>query len=462
MIKSERKLNDSLTRLFSQYGMLGVLVLLGLFFSLVTICDQHPTGKAAGEALAKQISTTHEFKSDTERSPVIILAPAGSDADQFITALSEGLSRRGHIVGEVFSGEPAAIRTSLESLGETGAYADTDLLFATLNGFAPITRNIIADIPSLDSMPIATPPSYRWPTFLLTSNLLNVANQIAVIAILAIGMTMVIITAGIDLSVGSLIALSAVVVATLIGHLGGTGASMGAMLICSLGAVTFCGFVGSFSGFVVTRFRVPPFIATLGMMQVASGLAYILSRGRPVYQVPDSFVTLGRGADPLVGIPYAVILMIFLYTVAHLMMSRTTMGRYIYAVGGNQEAAHLAGVRVNKILMFVYSLNGMLAGLGGVVMASQLKSGAPTYGLMYELYVIAAVVVGGTSLSGGEGKILGTLIGAFIIAVIQNGMNLTNVESYTQKVVLGLVILGAVLLDRLKQKSMQKRQGHQG
>ena len=163
----------------------------------------------------------------------------------------------------------------------------------------------------------------------------------------------------------------------------------------------------------------------------------------------------GRGVDPLFKIPNAVILMVILYVIAHLLMSRTTLGRYIYAVGGNEEASRLAGIRVKRILFFVYTLCGMLAGLGGVVMASQLKSGAPTYGVTYELYVIAAVVVGGTSLSGGEGRIFGTLIGALVIGVIQNGMNLTNVETYTQKVVLGLVILGAVLLDRLKQQKLR-------
>ena len=140
-----------------------------------------------------------------------------------------------------------------------------------------------------------------------------------------------------------------------------------------------------------------------------------------------------------------------------MLMSRSTLGRYIYAVGGNEEAARLAGVRIGGVLVFVYAACGTLAGLGGVVMASQLRSGAPTYGLMYELYVIAAVVVGGTSLSGGQGTIPGTLVGAFIIAVIQNGMNLTQVESYTHKVVLGLVILGAVLLDRLKQRGVRRR-----
>src|SRR3989454_4762570 len=145
-----------------------------------------------------------------------------------------------------------------------------------------------------------------------------------------------------------------------------------------------------------------------------------------------------------------------LYIVAHVLMSRTALGRYIYAVGGNVEATRLSGVRVGAVVVFVYVLSGALSGLGGVVLASQLKSGSPTYGLAYELYVIAAVVVGGTSLSGGEGRPFGTLIGALIIAVIQNGMNLTGVESYTQKVVLGVVILGAVLLDMLKRRNWRE------
>jgi ribose transport system permease protein len=142
--------------------------------------------------------------------------------------------------------------------------------------------------------------------------------------------------------------------------------------------------------------------------------------------------------------------MLLLYAIAHIVMSRMKLGRHLYAVGGNTEAARLSGVPVTRVLMFAYIASAALAGLGGVIMASQLKSGSPTYGGMYELYVIAAVVVGGTSLSGGEGRIFGTLTGAFTIAVIQNGMNLTNVESYTQKVVLGLVILGAVLVDKMR------------
>src|SRR5262249_8709775 len=155
-----------------------------------------------------------------------------------------------------------------------------------------------------------------------------------------------------------------------------------------------------------------------------SGLAYILANGESINRVPESFIVLGRGAAFL-HIPNAVLLMLASYGIAHVVMTRTVFGRYVYAVGGNAEASRLSGVPVRRILLMVDTLCGALAGLGGVVMASQLKSGAPTYGQMYELYVIAAAVVGGTSLSGGRGKILGTLIGAFIIAVIQNGMNLT-------------------------------------
>jgi len=223
-----------------------------------------------------------------------------------------------------------------------------------------------------------------------------------------------------------------------------------------LAALAVCAAIGCFSGWMITSFRIPPFIATLAMMQVAAGVAYILSQGKPIYALPEGFVWLGRGNDPVTQLPVAVLLMFVLYVLAWVVMERTTFGRYLYAVGGNPEAARLAGIRVKTVLVVAYALCALLAGLGGIVMASQLKSGAPTYGLSYELYVIAAVVVGGTSLSGGEGKIIGTLIGAFVIAVIQNGMNLTHIESYTQKVVLGLVILAAVLFDRLKSKGLSR------
>jgi ribose transport system permease protein len=436
-----------LSRLVLDYGMLAILALLCVLFSILTLRDQHPAGAKAAATIADELKTA-----DLSTVNVIIVCQSGKDDDLFAGTLVQKFRERNAASIETISGDPAVVRSRLASAAESGRNIG---LIATTQSFAPVVETIKAQFPQFQSARVMTPPSYRWPTFLLPDNLRNVANQITVIAIIAIGMTMVIITAGIDLSVGSLVALSAVVTAWLIEAAGGEGASTAVMFLAGMGAMILCGATGAFSGLMITRFRIPPFIATLAMMQVAAGVAYIISQGMPIYHIPDSFILLGRGAEPFLKIPYAVILMIILYLAAHILMTRTTMGRYIYAVGGNMEAARLAGIRVRLVLFFVYTVCGVLAGLGGVIMASQLKSGAPTYGVTYELYVIAAVVVGGTSLSGGEGHIFGTLIGAFIIAVIQNGMNLTNVESYTQKVVLGLVILGAVLLDRLKQQGFR-------
>ena len=421
--------------------MLGVLLGLCALFSLLTYGPQ----PVAGPEAARRLAASPELRVPGALALAAVRGGPG-DAD-FLRELTLALRRRGVALAETLSGDPAALRAGLERLAARRAEHPVVL---TLDSAAPGLRAVLAVLPELAGAPLLAPPAQSWPTFLLKDNFLNIANQIAVIAILAIGMTAVIITAGIDLSVGSLIALSAVVAAWLIGRLGGTAAGAGGMLAGGALAVLLCGLLGAFSGLMVTRWRVPPFIATLGMMQVASGLAYLLSQGRPIYQVPAAFTALGRGADPWLGLPWAVLLMAVLYLLAHLVMTRTVLGRHIYAVGGNAEAARLAGVPVARVLMVVYTACAALAGLGGVLMASQLKSGAPTYGVMYELYVIAAVVVGGTSLSGGQGRIAGTLVGAFIIAVIQNGMNLTNVESYTQKVVLGLVILGAVLIERIR------------
>jgi ribose transport system permease protein len=431
-------------RWLTDYGMLGVLLILCLLFSILTVAEQHPTGADAAEALADSGALNNTFDSE-----VLVIAQPGSDDSAFANEIR--LMQHPTKATVILAG-PSEVRSELQALADSGRHFAAIITTFT---YAPVVNSIKSQFPSLAGAETIVPPSRKWPTFLLADNIRNVANQITVIAIIAIGMTMVIITAGIDLSVGSLVALSAVCVAWLIGQMGGEGASTTGMLMAGLGAIIACGLSGAFSGFMITRFRIPPFIATLAMMQVAAGIAYIISQGKPIYQIPAGFIWLGRGLDPFLKIPIAVILMVILYIIAHVVMSRTTLGRYIYAVGGNEEAARLAGIRVKRVLMFVYTLCGMLAGLGGVLMASQLKSGAPTYGVTYELYVIAAVVVGGTSLSGGEGRILGTLIGALVIGVIQNGMNLTNVETYTQKVVLGLVILGAVLLDRLKQKRLR-------
>ncbi len=445
--QNRRSARSRLSRFLVEYGMLAVLAVLCLTFSILTVRDQFPVGVNAADNVADGIRKQKQPPTD-----VIIIAQSGEEDRKFATALQADLKAIGISRIHLVTGDPSQIRAGLTALTDS---LSPGTIITTTQGYSPVVRSITSQMPELNTVDIVSPKSYRWPTFLLPDNIRNVANQITVIAIIAIGMTMVIITAGIDLSVGSLIALSAVVTAWLIEHAGGQGASSLVMFFAAIGGIAVCGATGAFSGFTITRFRIPPFIATLAMMQVAAGLAYIISQGKPIYRMPDSFIWLGRGVEPLLKIPVAVILMVVLYIIAHLIMTRTTMGRYIYAVGGNMEAARLSGIRVKLVLFLVYTVSGALAGLGGIIMASQLKSGAPTYGLTYELYVIAAVVVGGTSLSGGQGNMFGTLIGAFLIGVIQNGMNLTNVESYTQKVVLGLVILGAVLLDGLKHRGFR-------
>ena len=379
----------------------------------------------------------------------MIVARDQADEELFATKLAATLENAGTKVLAVVRGEPKDARAALVKVAASGQSLDA---IAGTRATAEwlVFADLKSDFPTLGNPQIIQPSTERWPNFLKSENLVNIANQIAVIAIIAIGMTMVIITGGIDLSVGSLIALSAVLAARFIRDFAGAEqASPLGMTIACIAAIVICGLIGAFSGGMITVFGIPPFIVTLAMMLVGSGLAYLLAAGQSIYQLPVSFVWLGRG-EGLWKVPNAVLLMLILYAAAHVLMSRMRLGRYLYAVGGNREAARLSGVPVWRVLMFAYVASAGLAGLGGVIMASQLKSGSATYGNMYELYVIAAVVVGGTSLSGGEGKMFGTLIGAFTIAVIQNGMNLTNVESYTQKVVLGCVILGAVLLDKIR------------
>lgn len=421
------------SRFLADYGMIFVLLLLCAFFSIVTYSEQSPTGETA----AKQVLTA--IQAQFGKTPRVFIAASDQPGDAaFAAKLERDLSASGAQVLAVVRGEPKDAREALQKINAREGKLDV-IACTRVTGAWLVFSDLKAAFRGLGEPRLVTPRSYRWPNFLKPENLLNIANQIAVIAIVAIGMTMVIITGGIDLSVGSLLALSAVLTARFIRDFaGGETSSPSGMVLACVAAIVLCGIVGAFSGVMITRFSIPPFIVTLAMMLVGSGLAYILAKGQSIYQIPDSFVWLGRGAD-LAGLPNAVVLMLVLYALAHTMMSRIKLGRYLYAVGGNREASRLSGVPVQWVLLSAYVASALLAGLGGVIMASQLKSGSPTYGNMYELYIIAAVVVGGTSLRGGEGKMLGTLTGAFTIAVIQNGMNLTNVESYTQKVVLGLV-----------------------
>jgi ribose/xylose/arabinose/galactoside ABC-type transport system permease subunit len=276
------------------------------------------------------------------------------------------------------------------------------------------------------------------PHFATVSNLVNVLEQSVIIGIVAVGMTFVIVTAGIDLSVGSIVALSGIVFGLVFAATSSVAVAAGA----GLGAGLACGLV---NGALVTVGRLPPFIATLGMMSVARGVALMLSDGRPISGFPDAFRALATG--DVLGIPVPVLLMAAIYAIAHFTLVRTTLGRYTYAIGGNEEATLLSGIDVGRYKTAVYAISGLLAAVTALLLVARLNSAQPIAGMMYELDAIAAVVIGGASLMGGSGSVLGTLVGALIMAVLRNGLNLLGVSSYVQQVAIGGVIVVAVLVD---------------
>jgi ribose transport system permease protein len=283
------------------------------------------------------------------------------------------------------------------------------------------------------------------PHFLTVSNLLNIAEQATIIAIVAVGMTFVIITGGIDLSVGSVLAFAGVVLASLLQR----GLPLPLALAAGLGVGLACGVV---NGLLITVGRLPPFIATLGMMSVARGTALMFTEGRPISGFSENFRWFATGE--VMRVPAPVLIMIAVYAVAHFVLRRTKLGRYTYAIGGNEEAALLSGVNVRLYKTLVYGLAGLLSGLAAILLTARLNSAQPIAGMMYELDAIAATVIGGTSLLGGEGTVLGTLIGALIMAVLRNGLNLLGVSSFIQQIVIGSVIIVAVLIDMaLKRRS---------
>ena len=299
--------------------------------------------------------------------------------------------------------------------------------------------------------------------FLQPGNIVNVLRQITYQAILAFGQTFVIITAGIDLSVGSLVSLTGVIMALVANSLHLSGFALIAVtLLCGLAVGALAGYINAIP---VVKLNLPPFITTLAMMLMAAGLSLKLSHGRPVVVNSPDFQNIGIGSifEPalnaihLPGLPIAVIWMIVIAVVASVLLTRTRFGRYVFALGGNEEAARLAGVNVARIKTFVYVISGTCAALCGFLLMARFSSGSPQTGVGDELLEsIAAVVVGGTSLMGGRGSIIGTFFGALLIGVLYNVMNLLNVESYTQKIVLGAVILLAVILDELRKRYLSR------
>lgn len=278
-------------------------------------------------------------------------------------------------------------------------------------------------------------------SFFTLDNILNLLRQVSINALIAFGMTFVILTAGIDLSVGSLLALGSALTAGMLTS------GMDPLLAVFLGLLI--GFLlGAINGFIITKGKVAPFIATLATMTIFRGATLVYTDGKPVTGLSDSFTFEMIGRGYVMGVPFPAIIMIIAFFILFFILHKTVFGRQVYAIGGNEEAATLSGIKADRIKIWVYSLTGMLSVLAGIILTSRLNSAQPTAGNMYELDAIAAVVIGGTSLMGGRGRIVGTLIGALIMGVIDNGLNLLNVSSFYQQIVKGGVILLAVLADR--------------
>ncbi|OIJ14278.1 ribose ABC transporter permease [Anaerobacillus alkalilacustris] len=297
--------------------------------------------------------------------------------------------------------------------------------------------------PFIGLMVIIIVISIMNPSFLTFSNILNVLRQVSINALIAFGMTFVILTGGIDLSVGSTLAFSSAVTASLLAS------GVDPFIAVSIGLIVGT-LLGAFNGLIISKGKVAPFIATLATMTIYRGLTLMYTEGRPITGLGDStfFEMMGRGY--FLGIPFPAVTMMISFTILYIILKKTTFGRRVYAVGGNEEAAILSGIKADRIKIYVYSLTGFLSALAGLILTSRLNSAQPTAGAMYELDAIAAVVLGGTSLTGGRGWIIGTLIGALIIGVLNNGLNLLGVSSFFQQVVKGGVILLAVLMDRKK------------
>ena len=291
--------------------------------------------------------------------------------------------------------------------------------------------------------------------FLTVDNAWNVLRQISVNICIATGMTLVVLTAGIDLSVGSVLALSGAVAAGLLKEglqFPGSNLFVGFTLLGTVLAGLIVGSaLGLFNGWVITRFKVPPFVATLAMLTIARGLTFLWTKGFPISNLGPGFDYIGTGW--FLGIPLPVWISAFIVAIAVLLTRKTRLGRYIYAIGGNENAAKLSGISINKVKVAVYTIAGALAAVGGIIVTSRLDSAQPNAGGGYELDAIAAVVIGGTSLSGGKGSIMGTVLGAIIIGVLNNGLVLLNVSPFWQQVVKGSVILLAVVIDRANSKT---------
>jgi len=294
------------------------------------------------------------------------------------------------------------------------------------------------------------------PAFLTKINLINIVRQISIIGLIALGVTGVIVTAGIDLSSGSVVGVACVVAAAfsqmptgarvLYPAIAGNPVYVSIIAGCLVGMIA-----GAINGFLVAKTRIPPFIATLGMFSAARGAAMLFTAGRPISNLRDDYNFIGQG--DIAGLPIPILILVVMAIVTHILYSRTKFGKYIYAIGGNEQAAHVSGINVAKFKLLIYVYAGFLAALGGIVVSSRIGSGQPGLGVGYEFDAITAAVIGGASLSaGGIGTIPGTIVGALIMGVLNNTLDLTNVSAYWQQIIKGAIIVGAVILDQQKNK----------
>jgi ribose transport system permease protein len=302
-------------------------------------------------------------------------------------------------------------------------------------------------LPFLTLVVLAIALTIATPNFLTQVNLASVARQTAVINIMALGMTLVIITGGIDLSVGSILAIAGLFGTTALKH--GHSIPFGIATGILIGLI--CGVA---NGLGVAVLKINPFIVTLGTMGIFRGLALVISNGLPVHEVPPAFAYLGEGN--LLGIPVVVYVLLACAILMHFVLENTKLGRYAFAIGSNSAAAYYAGVPIKFHLTMVYAILGLLSGLAGMIEASRLMIGQPTAGQGYELEAIAAVVIGGGSLTGGEGSVIGTLIGAFVMGLLSNGSDLLGVSPYWQQAIIGAVIIAAVGFDELRKRRLAK------
>ena len=280
-------------------------------------------------------------------------------------------------------------------------------------------------------------------SFIAPSNIFNLLRQVSINGLIAFGMTFVILTGGIDLSVGSILALSSALTALMITS--GIDPMIALLLGCIIGLL-----LGAINGALITFGKMAPFIATLATMTIFRGLTLVVTDGNPITNLGDNLLFQMFGKGYMFGIPVPAITMLVVFAMLYFILHKTVFGKNTYAIGGNEKAAFISGIKVNKVKIMIYSISGLMAALAGAILTSRLNSAQPTAGTAYELDAIAAVVLGGTSLTGGKGRIFGTLIGVLIIGVLNNGLNLLGVSSFYQQVIKGVVILIAVLLDRKK------------